>query len=365
MVSAAFDSALDFSPPDKFETSVLKVVSISEQDTYSSQNGSVFMPLRRDGSACSIGCRSYMEDRHTSQSDISEQFQEHGLPYDDSEPGSFFAVFDGHGGEWAADFVSANLLGSILQRACFTQSVHTAMLEGFLETDAEFEAATRGKEAERDSGTTALALLLLGRHLHVANTGDCRAVLCRRGSALPLSTDQKPSTRSEMTRIELAGGFVDNEGMVNGELSVSRALGDYFLKTCEPFLDQSGPLTAEPEVSMYELELEDEFMILGSDGLWDVFSNQSAVDFARNSLREHNDPQCCSQELVKETMLRTKTYNLSSDNVSVVTVCFHNERPPSREFQADDLPSENGTVKRTVSRVGLSVLRDAIDSLEI
>jgi serine/threonine protein phosphatase PrpC len=59
-----------------------------------------------------------------------------------------------------------------------------------------------------------------------------------------------------------------------------------------------GPLIAEPEVCVHELEANDEFMLLGCDGLWDVFPSQRAVEFARGRLREHNNPQRCAEELV-------------------------------------------------------------------
>lgn len=54
-----------------------------------------------------------------------------------------------------------------------------------------------------------------------------------------------------------------------------------------------GPLTAEPEITAHELTHTDEFLLLGCDGLWDVFPSQRAVEFARGRLREHNDPQRC------------------------------------------------------------------------
>ena len=48
----------------------------------------------------------------------------------------------------------------------------------------------------------------------------------------------------------------------------------------------------------HTLQAEDEFLLLACDGLWDVFSSQRAIEFARSRLQEHNDPQQCSQDLV-------------------------------------------------------------------
>lgn len=65
--------------------------------------------------------------------------------------------------------------------------------------------------------------------LHVANVGDCRAVLCRGGNAVVLTTDHTPSVPSEAARVEAAGGFV-SRGRVNGILGVSRSFGDIHCK---------------------------------------------------------------------------------------------------------------------------------------
>ena len=78
----------------------------------------------------------------------------------------------------------------------------------------------------------------------------------------------------------------------------------------------SGPLSAEPEVMQTRLTEEDEFLIIGCDGIWDVFRSQNAVDFARRKLQDHNDPAICCKGLVDEAQKRK-----SSDNVSVVVVC--------------------------------------------
>jgi serine/threonine protein phosphatase PrpC len=59
----------------------------------------------------------------------------------------------------------------------------------------------------------------------VANAGDSRAVLCRGGKAVTLSTDHKPAAPAERARILDAGGAVCHEGRLNGELTVARSIG--------------------------------------------------------------------------------------------------------------------------------------------
>jgi hypothetical protein len=112
--------------------------------------------------------------------------------------------------------------------------------------------------------------------------------------------------------LQASGGFVDSEGYVNGALSVSRVLGDFHLDMKNDHPDeQPGALTAEPDVTVRVLSRDDEFMILASDGLWDVFNSQNAVELARESLRMHNDPAKCSRDLVSATSyLRPTSYNI-------------------------------------------------------
>ena len=61
--------------------------------------------------------------------------------------------------------------------------------------------------------------------LYVANAGDSRSVLLRNNQPFDMSIDHKPDCEGEKKRIERAGGFV-SDGRANGNLSLSRALGD-------------------------------------------------------------------------------------------------------------------------------------------
>ena len=184
----------------------------------------------------------------------------------------------------------------------------------------------------------------------VANAGDCRAVLCRRGKAVEMSRDHKPACIRERKRIEASGGYV-YDGYLNGQLNVARAIGDWHMEGLKDRDGGSGPLTAEPEVMQRRLTEEDEFLIIGCDGIWDVFRSQNAVDFARRKLQEHNDPAICCKELVDEAMKRK-----SSDNVSVVVVCFDLKPPPA-------MATPRPRVQRSISAEGLKELQGFLDSL--
>ncbi|KAL6549792.1 hypothetical protein OROMI_020280 [Orobanche minor] len=132
------------------------------------------------------------------------------------------------------------------------------------------------------SGTTAVTVVLTEKHIVTANCGDSRAVLFRRGRIVPLSFDHKADRKDETARVEASGGRVLNTDTprVEGILAVTRAIGDSYLK----------PLViSEPDVTFTRRDKEDEFLILASDGLWDVMSAQLACEITHECLNDVSD----------------------------------------------------------------------------
>jgi len=136
------------------------------------------------------------------------------------------------------------------------------------------------------------------RVLYTANVGDARIVLCRQGKALRLSYDHKGSDENEGKRIANAGGLILNN-RVNGVLAVTRALGDTYMKD----LVTGHPYTTE---TVIQPDL-DEFAIIACDGLWDVCTDQEAVDLVRNV----QEPSAAAKLLVDHALSRFSTDNLS------------------------------------------------------
>lgn len=165
---------------------------------------------------------------------------------------------------------------------------------------------------------------------------------------MEMSRDHKPICTKERKRIEASGGYVD-DGYLNGQLNVARALGDWHMEGLKG--RDGGPLSSEPELMTTKLTKEDEFLIIGCDGIWDVFLSQNAVDFARRKLQEHNDPILCSKDLVDEALKRK-----SGDNLAAVVVCFQPQPPPN-------LVAPRGRVQRSISAEGLKELQSFLDSL--
>lgn len=273
-----------------------------------------------------------MEDEHVLIDDLVKHL---GSLAAGEGSGSYYGVFDGHDGGNAAQFVKDKLLKYIVEDVAFPYAVEEAVHHAFLQTDAAFAEACSVNQG-LSSGTTAITVLILGREIFVANAGDCRAVLCKKGKAIQMSRDHKPSLVEERNRIEALGGYVD-DGYLNGQLSVARAIGNWHI---DGLKGVNCPLTAEPEVKRALLTEDDEFMIIGCDGFWDVFTNENAVNFARRKLQQHNDPSLCSRELVNEALRRN-----TADNLTVVTLCFQKNPPPelyTKFLVRRRIPVDNG-----------------------
>ncbi|CAO2841089.1 unnamed protein product [Amaranthus hypochondriacus] len=299
-----------------------------------------FLPVVRSGGWSDIGGRDYMEDTHVCISDLAKKF---GCDIVDKEAVSFYGVFDGHGGKAAAQFVREHLPRVIVEDADFPLELEKVVTRSFIKTDTAF-AHSCSVGSSVSSGTTALTAMIFGRSLLVANAGDSRAILCRRGLALEMSKDHRPCCRNERTRVESLGGYVE-DGYLNGQLGVTRALGDWHLEGMKHTDRKSGPLSAEPELKLITLTKEDEFLIIGCDGIWDVFSNQNAVDFVRRRLQKHNDVKLCCKELVEEAMKRD-----AMDNLTVVMISFHLDPPPA-------VVPQKMKVRRSISAEGLQNLK--------
>lgn len=283
---------------------------------------SKYLPCIRSGSYTNIGYRKSMEDEHIRVDDLSACL---GSSSNFCTPSAFYAVFDGHGGAEAAAYVKRNAMKLLFEDThlpeaseiddSFLKQLENSHRKAFLRADL---ALANEPSVSSSCGTTALTALVLGRHLLVENIGDCRAVLCKRGTAVEMSQDHKPSFVPEQKRVEELGGSILG-GYLNGDLSVTRALGDWDMKLRK---GSGSSLIAEPDIRREILTEEDEFLIIACDGIWDVMPSQYAVSLVRQGLRRHSDPQQCARELVMDA-LRLNT----SDNVTVIVVCLSSPEP--------------------------------------
>jgi serine/threonine protein phosphatase PrpC len=171
-------------------------------------------------------------------------------------------------------------------------------------------------------GCTAVSVLIHHNKVTVANTGDSRCVMSRRGEAVPLTLDHKPIIYEEAQRIIRAGGFV-RDNRVNGALNVSRTLGDLDFKRNVDLPHTEQMVVATPDITDLELREGDEFLILACDGIWDVMSNQEAVDFARKRIRQGQSLKSICEQMCDFCLAPDlKGMCRGADNMSVILVLF-------------------------------------------
>ena len=235
---------------------------------------------------------------------------------------SFYGVFDGHGGSRASLFAKENLFEYIKKHfpkdpvEKFDAELKKRLTKAFKETDDAFLTKASRETPNWRDGSTASCVLALNDILYVANIGDSKTVLVRKGkdgasSILPLTKDHSPTEYGERQRIQKAGGFV-RESRVQGVLEVSRAFGDARFKKY---------VTCVPDVTKSTLTDNDKYLIIACDGLWKGFQMQEAVNYIDAILNdttiENTDERyekACGN-VASEAIRRG-----SSDNVTVVII---------------------------------------------
>lgn len=147
-------------------------------------------------------------------------------------------------------------------------------------------------------GCTANVLLIEDmKKIYIANAGDSRCVLGRGGKALPLSFDHKPDDEIELRRIEKAGSSVI-EGRVDGNLNLSRSLGDLKYKINKDLKPEEWPITANPDLKVVDIQADDDFIIMGCDGIWETKSNEEMVEYIYDRLKQKKEMKTIVEEIL-------------------------------------------------------------------
>ncbi|GLJ32033.1 hypothetical protein SUGI_0645140 [Cryptomeria japonica] len=302
------------------------------------------------------GWRASMEDAHAAVPDFDDGM-------------SFFGVYDGHGGKVVSKFCAKFLhqvvkaenhkKGDIcesLQAAFFRmdemmcgergwrelailgdkQNKITGLLDGIMwsprssanrsdvnEDDWASEQGSHEDFSGPTSGSTACVAVIQNNKLIVANAGDSRCVLSRKGQAYNLSRDHKPDLENEKERILQAGGFI-HAGRVNGSLNLARAIGDMELKQNKNLPPEKQILTACPDINVVELCEDDEFVVLACDGIWDVMSSQQTVDFIHEHIKSENNLSAVCEKVLDRCLAPTTSLGEGCDNMTIIIVQLRN-----------------------------------------
>ncbi|KAK6121066.1 hypothetical protein DH2020_045195 [Rehmannia glutinosa] len=263
----------------------------------------------------------------------------------------FCGIFDGHGpwGHFVAKSVRESMPSSLLCNWQETLAEASVDPDFDLESDKKHHrfniwkhsylktCAAVDQELEQHrkidafySGTTALTIVRQGDIVFLANVGDSRAVLGTTADngnlvAVQLTMDFKPNLPQEAERISQCQGRVyclDDEPGVHRVwlphddspgLAMSRAFGDYCVKDFG--------LISVPEVTQRHITSNDQFLVLATDGVWDVISNQEAVQIISTA----SDRAKSAKRLVEcaARAWKRKRKGIAMDDISAIVLFFH------------------------------------------
>eukprot|EP00529_Nitzschia_sp_RCC80_P016875 CAMPEP_0113508616 /NCGR_PEP_ID=MMETSP0014_2-20120614/37121_1 /TAXON_ID=2857 /ORGANISM="Nitzschia sp." /LENGTH=653 /DNA_ID=CAMNT_0000404359 /DNA_START=250 /DNA_END=2208 /DNA_ORIENTATION=+ /assembly_acc=CAM_ASM_000159 len=278
-----------------------------DDDDYYDEDGGVSSSLRLPTGLMQSNQQS--ADKPTMAAKINQDRGGVAYPYANNKKTALFAVYDGHGqgGEFVSQYALHEVQRLLEKHPDFKTDIEKAFKETFLTVDSSLfqEQLIEPMYA----GTTACVCLMRDKKLVLSNAGDSRAVIARRRKvdgqdggmsgweALDLTEDQNPDLPEEQSRIEEMGGFVspppepglsarvwlDAECTQIG-LAMARSIGDHAVKTIG--------VIAEPVVTYHDVQEEDEFLILATDGVWEFISSSEAVNIVANNLHKGATKAC-------------------------------------------------------------------------
>ena len=179
---------------------------------------------------------------------------------------------------------------------------------------------------ESNAGCTAVVMLLTKNdEIHVANAGDSRCILCRSGTAIPLSFDHKPNLEIEMNRISKAGGKIE-DGRVNGGLNLTRALGDLEYKCNINLPKEEQLIVATPDLQKSYLTNDDEFILLGCDGIFEKKTTEENIKDIRSLLSKGKPLKTIMENTLDSLLAEDTKEGAGLDNMTAIIIKLNKKR---------------------------------------
>ena len=232
--------------------------------------------------------REYMEDKGKSVDGFNN----------DNNNG-IFCIFDGHGGREVSTFLQKNIINYMKEVFIEDNSMENNFINLFNLIDEKFDT-----EFYSQIGSTACIVYITREKskkcFYCANIGDTRCVLINKSGAKRISYEDRTIDKKENERVKSAGGIIFG-GRVYGQLMLTRAFGDSGLKKYG--------VICTPHIYKVELNLEDKYIIIASDGVWDALNENEIYNY---SLIAKNSKELC--DIIVEKSIKKG----SMDNIS----CF-------------------------------------------
>jgi len=255
----------------------------------------------------------------------------------ESAPGhTLVAILDGHAGKMCAHLSSQHfcrilqstqqwkdylLLGAVTagDSATKVEQKMGKLKQSLVQAYADLDEWLVEAEEMDMSGSTFVSALITPTHVICANVGDSRCVIGSNGVCINMSEDHKPELPEERARIESAGGCV-LMNRVNGELAMSRAMGDFQYKMNPKLGPGEQMVTCFPDLAVHKRCGDDEALILVCDGVSDVIDNDDALMYV-NDISLGEAPSVTAVEAAA-ALVDLALEMQTTDNISVLVVKF-------------------------------------------
>jgi protein phosphatase 1G len=303
---------------------------------------------------CSMqGWRRTMEDSHLVALDLGTNKDTH-----------IFGVFDGHGGIEVAEYVKNHFVEIFINNSKYLKGdIKSALKETFLTLDNNLQSIEAMKELTHSHeifvktynlndneninnndiensdyidniayniGCTCNILVIYKNILYFANAGDSRSVLLKnKGEVNSMSIDHKPELPNEFNRIKKAGGRII-EGRVNGLLNLSRSIGDFQFKNRKDLKQEEQIVTCNPDILFENRSKNDDFVIMGCDGIWECISNTGISEYIydkENNINNVNKNKELNLEKILEDLFerniaKSDEEENGCDNMTAILIQF-------------------------------------------
>lgn len=232
-----------------------------------------------------IGNRPYMEDQGKSIQNFN------------GDPNQIlFCIFDGHGGGEVSKFLQENF-GEYMKKILPIKDYPKDFSKLFGELDNKINSLNVPEAGS--TATVAYIEKLSGKRvLHVASVGDSRCVLVKKDRTLRLSVDDRVEDPNERQRIIKQGGIIFN-GRIIGQLMLSRCFGDWGIKEYGVIVN--------PHLANIDLSDDDLFLVIGSDGVWDVIKDEELKELTKSNTNSLE----ISKNIIVEAIRRGSEDNIS------------------------------------------------------
>ena len=270
------------------------------------------------GASSMQGWRLNMEDDHISEATFTPT-------------SSLYAVFDGHGGPEVAKFCAKHFGPELKKNSKFSKEtdIEGALKETFLlmdtliltpEGQAELQTFKAADNAgDSFAGCTANVTLIHKGTIWCANAGDSRTICWSNRKLVELSYDHKPDNDIEKTRIIKAGGFI-TAGRVNGNLNLSRALGDMEYKKNNALLPEAQLISPMPDVMKKTLTPSDAFLVMGCDGIWEILSMEEICEVVEAELKRREKVSEVAEVILDRGLAPDTSVGIGCDNMSCIVI---------------------------------------------